>query len=453
MVHAGRAQVRLAGIALSLIACTACAGKSATGPAFPTPQTNGAFLVDRARTVPGKIKHVVWIMQENRSFDYLFQGYPGADTVSSGMDSNGKTIALAPISLGFGYDIEHTSTSFFAACNGTGSIPGTDCRMNGFNNEVLDCYQLCPPHAQYGYVPPNESTLYVEMAEQYVLGDRMFASHLDLSYVSHQYMIAGQANRAVDFPAHAWRCDGPSNVISTLTDKRTYGPAIPVCQDYQTLGDELDLAGHSWRLYTATKLSQWVAYGSIHHIRYGPDWNRDIISPSAQIVSDVANGNLADVTWVTPACVHSDHAACGSRSGPEWVADVVNAIGQSRFWDSTAIFVMWDEWGGWYDHVKPPHLDFDGLGFRVPLLVISPFAKRGHVSHVQYEHGSLLRFIEDRFGLARLAASDARANSPADDCFDFGQPPRKFVPFGKPLTADEARRMQRTESAQVPDAE
>ena len=104
----------------------------------------------------------------------------------------------------------------------------------------------------------------------------------------------------------------------------------------------------------------------------------------------------------------------------------MNAVGGSRFWPSTAIFVMWDEWGGWYDHVPPPQVDYDGLGIRVPLLVISPYAKKNYVSHVQYEHGSLLRFIEDQFGLAHLAASDARANSPANDCFDFSQPPRAF---------------------------
>jgi phospholipase C len=114
---------------------------------------------------------------------------------------------------------------------------------------------------------------------------------------------------------------------------------------------------------------------------------------------------------------------------------------------------MWDEWGGWYDHVPPPHLDFDGLGFRVPLLVISPFAKRGYVSHVQYEHGSILKFIEDRFGLSRLAASDTRANSPLTDCFDFTQAPRAFRPFGKPLTLEEALEMQRHESHEVPDAQ
>jgi phospholipase C len=87
---------------------------------------------------------------------------------------------------------------------------------------------------------------------------------------------------------------------------------------------------------------------------------------------------------------------------------------------------MWDEWGGWYDHVPPPYVDYDGLGMRVPLLIISPYAKRGYVSHVRYEQGSILKFIEDQFGLARLAPSDMRATSPAGDCFDFSKAPRPF---------------------------
>jgi phospholipase C len=414
----------------------------------------GAVPVPQQAAGMSRIKHVVWIMQENRSFDDLFQGYPGADTSPTGEDSHGNTIALAPISFTAGYDLDHSSTSFFRDCNGTGSIPGTDCRMDGFNREQrYYCYHhRCPPHAQYGYVPHSETRLYFEMAHQYTLADRMFASHLDLSYVSHQYMIAGQANGAVDYPDSVWRCE-PGNMIGTLTDRRTYGPNIPVCQNYRTLGDELDDVGLSWRLYSATKSSQWVAYGSIRRIRFGPDWKRNIVGSPSQVIVDVAHGRLADVTWVTPTCQNSDHAACGSATGPQWVASVVNAIGESPYWNSTAIFVMWDEWGGWYDHVPPPHLDFDGLGFRVPLLVISPFAKRGYVSHVQYEHGSLLRFIEDRFGLAQMAASDARANSPAGDCFDFTQAPRAFQPFGKPLTMRQTLEMQKHETTQIPDVQ
>jgi phospholipase C len=429
-------------VAMLLVACASCAARS-NAPMLPPDPVDGTL----------KIQHVVWIMQENRSFDNLFQRYPGADTTSIGEDSHGDLIPLAPISFTAGYDIEHSSPSFFKACRGTGDLPGTHCRMDGFNHENLHCYQPCPPHAQYGYLPHTQTKLYFAMAHEYVLADRMFASNLDLSYVSHQYMIAGQANRAVDYPSGPWGCSVPGDQIATLTDRRTYGPPISVCQDYHTLGDELDAAGRSWRLYAVSRSSQWIAYRSIRHIRFGPDWDENVVTSSEQVIVDVGRGRLADVTWVTPSCRHSDHAACGSATGPGWVADVVDAIGESKFWSSTAIFVMWDEWGGWYDHVKPPYEDFDGLGFRVPLLIVSPYAKRDYVSHVQYEHGSILRFIEDRFGLQRLGASDARANSPAADCFDFTQPPRKFVPFEKPLPLRDALRIERTEGTQEPDAE
>ena len=94
--------------------------------------------------------------------------------------------------------------------------------------------------------------------------------------------------------------------------------------------------------------------------------------------------------------------------------------------------MIWDDWGGLYDHVPPPHLGYDGLGFRVPLLVISPYAKKSYVSHVQYETASVLRFAEDAFGLPQLADADKRATSPAADCFDFAQKPRPFVKIDAP---------------------
>jgi phospholipase C len=174
----------------------------------------------------------------------------------------------------------------------------------------------------------------------------------------------------------------------------------------------------------------------VKHIYNGPDWRHDVLTPQKRFLTDVPAGKLAAFTWITPVCSDSDHVNCGGGYGPSWVAALVNAIGKSKFWDSTAIFVQWDDWGGLYDHVKPPFEDYDGLGFRVPLLVISPYAKQNHVSHVQYETASVLRFAEDVFGLDRLAAADARANSPAGDCFDFSKPPRKFVPIKAPKGRD-----------------
>ena len=166
----------------------------------------------------------------------------------------------------------------------------------------------------------------------------------------------------------------------------------------------------------------------------GPDWNADVINPPSRFFNDVGAGQLANVTWITPTSLTRITPGLNSSTGPAWVASLVNAIGTSKFWKSTAIFVMWDDWGGWFDPVKPVYEDYDGLGFRVPVIMVSPYAKRGYVTHVQYETASVLRFIEDTFGLAQLAAADARANDPAIDAFDYSQAPRKFeeIPGAKP---------------------
>jgi phospholipase C len=275
------------------------------------------------------------------------------------------------------------------------------------------------------------------MANQYVLADMMFTSNIDASFVSHQYIIAGQSDHEANLPTKAWGCGGGTgDWVQTLQQNefRGAGPSQSPCRDYKTLGDELSAQRRPWTYY-ATGTSDtgylWSAYQAVKHDFYGNIWKNHVVNPPSQILTDVANGKLGAVTWVMPSWSWSDHPTNQSTSGPQWVASVVNAIGQSKFWNTSAIFIFWDEWGGWFDSVQPPYVDYDGLGFRVPLLIISPYAKQGSVTHVQYEHGSMLRFAEDAFGLAQLAASDARANDPANDpaAFDFTQPPRPYAPF------------------------
>ncbi|HET6275030.1 MAG TPA: alkaline phosphatase family protein [Candidatus Cybelea sp.] len=399
---------------------------------------SAAALSALGATGAGKIKHVVFIIQENRSFDNMFEGYPGADTVSSGKNSRGQTIELQPESLSKVYVIDHSAEAMFAACHGSHRLPGTKCRMDGFNREIG---AGGPRNREYVYVPHSESKPYWDMAHEWVLADKMFQSQLDESFVAHQYVIAAQATAAVNLPTGAWGCGGgKTDTIRTITAQRkTNGPKEHPCFDYQTLADELDAAKLSWRFYASTYGSgqsgqgaPWSGFLAVHHIRYGPDW-KNVISPNWQFLTDVQAGKLANFTWITPVCDDSDHVACpNGGKGPSWVATLVNAVGKSKFWDSTAIFVMWDDWGGLYDHVPPPYLGPDSLGFRVPLLVISPYAKQRYVSHVQYETTSVLRFAEDLFGLAQLSTADARATSPAKDCFDFSQKPRAFVKIKAP---------------------
>jgi phospholipase C len=434
----GRRQLAVGALVALLAGCGGnAASNSAALPATPQLSRilNAVKLAEPRGKVSGKIKHVIIIVQENRSMDDLFQGFPGADTQSYGFTSTGAKVKLQSVPLEAPWDIDHSSTSFFEACNGTGQLPGTDCRNNGFDKEYVSCGSQCPyPHPMYGFVPRKEAQPYFDMASQYVIADRMFTSHLDASsFISHQYIIRANASSSVDFPSGIWGCDGgPSDMVNTINQQRQIGSPVQACYDSETLGDELDTAKISWGYYTAAINGDgnlWNAYQAISHIRYGKDWTTDVITPQTKFFDVVSSGQLPTVSWITPTCENSDHAGCGSNTGPAWVTSLVNAVGESKYWNSTAIFIMWDEYGGWYDHVKPKMVDYDGLGMRVPLLVISPYAKKGYVSHVQYEHGSILRFTEDQYGLPRIAAADARANSPEDDCFDFTQKPRKFVPI------------------------
>jgi len=382
----------------------------------------------RGSTSP--IQHVVFIVQENRSFNNLFMGYPGATTQNYGYDTYGNKIALQPQDIWSQWDIDHSSTAFFTACDGTGSLPGTQCKMDGWNGEQTTLH--APKNAPYGYVPRKEIKPYWSMAQQYALADQTFASNLDASFVAHQYIVAAYAAKTVNGPDGPWGCEGgKTDTASTLTGQRAIGKRIVTCFNFTTLAGEADAAGVSWRFYAEGIYDDggiWSSYQADKAIYDGPDWTNNVISPGSQFITDVGNGTLANVTWITPTYANSDHSGLQSSGGPAWVASLVNAVGKSKFWKSTAIFVLWDDWGGWFDPVPPIYEDYDGLGFRVPMIVISPYAKKGSVTHTQYETASVLRFMEDTFNLAPMAASDARASDPGDDpaVFDFTQSPRKF---------------------------
>jgi phospholipase C len=419
-------------IAFSLAACTQ--------GSLPYMQSDTALHALNS-TGAGKITHIVYIVQENRSFNNLFQGYPGAYTVSSGKISTGQMVKLVPEKLGADYDIDHSAHAMFTACDGKGTLPGTKCRMDGFDKEQTFDAPPSLKYPEYTYTPHSESAPYFAMAREGALADRMFQSHLDESYVSHQYIIAAQAQSSVDLPYGLWGCPGgPSDEVATINKNRTYGGPIEPCYDYQTLGDELDNAHLSWRFYTTQYGSRssgdgayWSSYQAVRHIYYGPDWKKDVIVPNWRFITDVRQGFLANFTWITPVCDDSDHVNCAGGYGPSWVSALVNAVGHSKFWNSTAIFIQWDDWGGLYDPVPPPYRDYDGNGFRVPLVMLSPYIRRGRVSHVYYETTSVLRFAEDLFGLGQLAAADKRATSPAGDCFNFSQRPLPFITIKAPL--------------------
>jgi len=413
----------LGALALLLAGCGGVVSYPASiGPFVTPPDIPNAPLGSSA------ITHVVVIIQENRSFDNLFYGFPGADSATSGLSHEGK-IALAPVDLASVFDVEHLHLTFEREYD--------DARMDGFDVAGV----VAPPHQTaphgnyfaYAYVPRAQIAPYWQLAARYVLADRTFESNSGPSFPAHQYLIAGQSENVPDGPSTSiWGCDSPPG--TTEAQLTASGQSVPgpfPCFSYTTLADELDGAKLAWRSYTPTVHSSggiFNAYDAVRQIRYGPDWTSKVISPETRVLKDIAAGELSTVTWVVPNAANSDHSGTGSATGPQWVASIVNAIGTSAYWNSTAIFILWDDWGGWYDHVVPPQYDVMGPGFRVPLIVVSPWAKHGYVSHVQHEAASIVKFIEDDFGLPSLHQADVRADN-LIDCFDFTQTPAPYVPL------------------------
>ena len=381
----------------------------------------------------GKIRHVVIAIQENRTFDNLFNGFPGADSVQYGFDHTGKRVALKPVSLAAPPDPSHSRSSLILEYNGG--------KMNGFDLDPVSPTILgsIPPDFVYAYVPRSETGIYWRLAQQYAIADRMFSSQMAPSFPGHQYLIAGQSGRVVSDPAggglqtnFVWGCDSPSGAtIDVLTAQGNVVNGGRPCLDYRTLGDLLDAANVSWKYYSGWTDGfdidgQVSAYDAIRHIRYGPDWGRHVpqtLDREYQFYDDVSGGVLPSVSWITPPALCSDHAGTLDSCGPDWIGHVVNAVEQSRYASDTAIFVTWDDPGGWYDHVAPPEFSGMGYGFRVPLVVVSPYTKAGYVSHVTHDFGSILHFVEETFGLGSLGQDDATADDLAD-MFSFGAAPR-----------------------------
>jgi phospholipase C len=419
---------------LSVILAVCCALGAAACASVRDASPGAAIVPDvPAHRRPGSaspIQHVVIIVQENRSFDNFFATFPGADGTTVGRLHDGRQIQLVKAPLN-GYDVNHGYPDYVQAYDGG--------KMDGFDLLHWDGPSGLAGTYPYEYVDPEQIKPYWSMARQYVLADRMFQTHGGGSFTAHQDLIAGDTAidptyDLIDYPTnHIWGCDAWSGTVTSLVNAAGHefankGP-FP-CLSYPTLRDSLDGGGISWKYYTPpitdTVGALWSAFDAIAAVRHGPEWYSNVSSPETTVFGDISAGRLPHVSWVIPDSLNSDHPQSGGDTGPSWVASVVNAIGKSQYWNSTAIVIVWDDFGGWYDHVAPPQFGFGELGFRVPMIVVSPYARQGYVSHTHYEFASILRFVEDNWKLARVGHNDRRANS-IEDVFDFTQPPRKFV--------------------------
>jgi len=372
----------------------------------------------------------VIILQENRTLNNIFHGFPGANTTSVGYNTNGHSVTLHETRLMVPYDPGHEYGNWLTEYNGG--------LMDGFDREGADAGNP-PKDFAYAYAAQRDVQPYWDLAAEGVLADEFFADHRSQSYAGHLFPIAGASGpisaQEPDYyvsenPDSGAGCDdiGTGQAIDILTgvENKKYH----TCFDFQTIADVLTAGGKSWRYYVdSDSVSSIVdGYDSIRHIRNNPKQWANVVSPSTQVVADAQNGNLANVSWVIGPYADSDHAGqkVPSSNGPSWVGGLMNAIGESPSWGTTAILFTYDDWGGWYDAVPPPtSFNAFGPGFRLPLVVVSPYAHRGLVDHNVHYMGSILHYIETNFGLGSLGTSDSRSDD-LRSVFNYTQHPLKY---------------------------
>ena len=400
------------------------------------------------------IQHIVLIIQENRSFNNLFATFPGAtgsttgrETIVKGSKHHTKRIKLKEVPLYEGTNPNHSYASFLTAYD-TG-------RMDGFNLIHFYAKNRDEGSLPYRYVDPSAIAPYWALASQYGLANAMFQTQGSESFTAHQDLIRGgtkidQSASLIDDPVDGsgrWGCDSRKKTLTSLITtslqvEKGAGPfpctsAFPYSGDqYLTLRDLLDGKNVSWKYYTpevGTGGGIWNAFDTIAPVRYGSEWGTKVNWPPTNIFNDITAASLPAMSWVIPDGADSDHPGDKSDTGPSWVASVVNAVGNSQYWNTCAIVIVWDDWGGFYDPVKPPgpRDTQGGPGFRVPMIVISPYAREtsashtGYISNTVYEFGSIIQFVEDTFNLGSLGTTDGSTNS-MSDMFDFTQTPRSF---------------------------
>ncbi len=397
----------------------------------------------------GKIQHVIVVVQENRTIDNLFQGFPGADTLPYGM-SGGVRKRLIPLPLQYALDPDHSHMGFVADYD-NGALDGFDHRYVN-----RGCYQMRPQCTAYAFVRSSDSVIYFSLAKQYALADHVmqmnegpsFANHIHLVAASGGYPIAVAGNEKEG--ANGPGCMSPSDSTVPGIDLRIAFPGgllpnpIPACRNLATVLGLVDQQGLTWRYYTPTvtdvkniSLDFWTPPVYVKAL-YANDRPK-VVAPKTRILDDIRGGALASVSYTAPTIVESDHPhqpAIGEdpQAGPHWVDSIVSAVAASpAYRNNTAILVTWDDWGGWYDHYVPPAQFHYGAtanqyGFRTPLLVMSPYVVKA-VDHAPRSQASIIRFIESVFGLPSLGALDAKTDD-LSGMFNFGQAPIRYHQAG-----------------------
>ena len=428
--------------AVLVVLGAACTGSSAPGKGLSPLSASGPGLSASApfnQRGLHKIKHVIILMQENRSFDSYFGTFPDADGIPM---KNGVPTVCVPDPKAHDCVRPFHDTSLVgpggphAAADAIRDIHGG--RMNGFIRSAeragKGCLQIPNPGCGRGLDPTNvmgyhtahEIPNYWAWAHDYVLQDHMFSSTIGSSEPAHLYLVSGWSARC-RMPTDRMTCEtteGSAGRVPGLRHKRVYPwtdltyllQAHHVSWTYFVAqGTQPDCMNGQRSCREGTQLattpSIWNPlpfFTDVHKDRQIQDVKR-----MDAFYAEAAAGRLPSVSWLVPNGRQSEHPPASIAAGQAFVTGVVDAVMRSPNWSSSAIFVTWDEWGGYYDHVPPPAVDSAGYGIRVPGLLISPYARRGYIDHQVLSFDAYLKFIEDAFlGGARIdPRTDGRPDS------------------------------------------
>jgi phospholipase C len=301
--------------------------------------------------------------------------------------------------------------------------------MNQF--DLVSYGNVAGDYKSMGQYLQSDIPNYWSYAQTYALSDMTFSGLHGDSFPNHLYTIAADSDSITANPSNPghpkypdWGCDADEGTTVQTTSTSGSKTSIFPCIDNTTLGDLLEAAAISWKSYAASYNNDgydWNTYNSINHIRNSSLWT-ERVTDFTNFQTDAKNNNLPAVSWLTTNVYYSEHPSASVCNGENWTVDQINAVMNSPAWNSTVIFLTWDDFGGFYDPVYPPQPDYYGLGPRVPMIIISPFAKPAYITHTQYEFSSVLKFIERRFNLTNLSQRDKNAAN-MTDAFNFTQAP------------------------------
>ncbi len=330
----------------------------------------------------GKVEHILFVIQENHTYDNYFgtyprgEGFPQGHTVPLGP---GHPQATAPFHFSFPltHDIGHRYEQCRAAMN--------EGKMDGFVSAEGTVDTL-------GYYDRADLPNYWAYADRFTLCDRFFSSLAGPSLPNHLYTVAAQSG----------------GVVRNMKDPPAQGFNFP------TMVDLLGNSRISWKYYEGSPSPQafhlWNPLPGFPSIKQDRELMSHLVS-NVEYFRDLRDGTLPQVAWLIPSMAESEHPPVNLQVGMWYVTTLANALMKSPYWENTVMVVTWDDYGGFYDHVPPPQVDDYGFGPRVPTLVISPHARPGHIDHTVYDFTSVLKYIEERFELSSLTARDRDANS------------------------------------------